>query len=112
MALVKTFNAYELQDEFSKMDRDYFTHYGYQALLDLFEECDCGHNTDLDVVAICCEFTEDSPENIAENYSNLEEVYDLINADGTVDAYRLEEFLNEHTWAMLLDNGNIIYQDF
>ena len=68
MALVKTFTAYELQETFRNMDRDYYSIPGYQAILDLFEETDCGTNTELDVIAICCDFTEEDPEYIVDNY--------------------------------------------
>ena len=64
--LVRTFNEYELRDEFVKMGRDYFSLDGYRAILDLFEEC--GGTTELDVIAICCDFTEAEPEDIIEDY--------------------------------------------
>jgi hypothetical protein len=112
MALVKVLNKYDLQREFQAMGRDYFSLEGYQALLDLFEECDCGKNTDLDVIAICCEFTEDKPEEIFEEYDNLDDVAECRDEDGEIDLDKLLDALNYHTIAILLDNGNILYQDF
>lgn len=104
MSLVKTFNKYELQNEFVKMERDYFTLDGYQAIIDLFDETVT--NTELDVIAICCEFSEDTPEDIRENYSNIE---DIAAADNTSD---LLDALNYYTLAILLSNGNILYSNF
>ena len=106
MALVKTFTNYELKEEFKKMDRDYYSLEGYQAILDLFEECDTT-NTELDVIGICCEFNEDTPEDIRENYDNVDE----INEAGD-DLDELMDALNYYTYAVLLDNGNILYQAF
>ena len=112
MALVKTFSAYELQEEFRKMDRDYFSIPGYQAILDLFEETDCDTNTELDVIAICCDFTEESPEYIYDNYDNIDDIADCKDEDGEIDTDKLMDALNYRTWAILLDNGNILYQNF
>lgn len=112
MALVKTLDAYDLQREFSAMDRDYYSLEGYQALLDLFEECDCGTNTDLDVIAICCDFNEEDPEDIVDNYDNLEEIADCRDEDGDIDVDALIDALNYYTWAVKLDNGSILYQAF
>lgn len=104
MALVKVFDKYDLQNEFKKVDRDYFSLDGYQALIDLFDETDT--NIELDVIAICCEFTESTPDDIRENYSNIE---DIKNASSTSD---LLDEINYYTIAVLLDNGNILYADF
>lgn len=112
MALVKVLDKYDLQREFQAMGRDYFSLEGYQALLDLFDECDCGRNTDLDVIAICCEFTEDDPETIFEEYENLDDIAESKDEDDEIDLDKLLDALNYHTIAILLDNGHILYQDF
>lgn len=110
--LVKTFNEYELQEEFRKWDRDYFTLEGYQALLDFFEETDCDTNTELDVIAICCDFTEDSPENIMDEYDNIDDIRECKDEEGNIDADALLDALNYRTWAIDLGNGNFLYLDF
>ena len=112
MALVKTLDKYDLQKEFKALDRDYYSLEGYQALLDLFEECDGGKNTDLDVIAICCEFTEDDASNIIDEYENIEEIAECRTADGLIDKDALMDALNYYTYAVRLDNGFILYQDF
>lgn len=110
--LVKTFDKYELQEEFRKFDRDYFSLEGYQALLDFFEETDCDTNTELDVIAICCDFTEDSPENIIDEYDNIDDIRECKDEEGNIDTDALLDALNYRTWAIKLDNGNILYLDF
>lgn len=112
MALVKILDKYDMQKEFKAFDRDNFSLDGYQALLDLFEECDCGKNTDLDVIAICCEFTESTIEDIYDDYSNIERIADTKDDDGEIDEDDFLDALNYYTYAVRLDNGNILYQDF
>ena len=112
MALVKVSDKYDLQAEFKAMDRDYFSLEGYQALLDLFEECDCGRNTDLDVIAICCDFEEEDAGYIQDQYDNIPEIADCQDEDGEIDEDALLDALNYYTWAVKLDNGSILYQQF
>ena len=92
MALRQTLDKYKLQKEFQEYDRDQFSIEGYQALIDYFEFGDI----ELDVIAICCEFSEDTPKEIQSNY-NLD------------DDDNLERYLSNHTWHQPLPNGNIIY---
>ncbi len=63
----KTIDVYQFRDTFKDYDRDDFSYEGYEALFDWFEEYDnCSDTeTELDVIAICCDFTE---------YENLEEL--------------------------------------
>ena len=112
MALVKTFDKYELQEAFRRMDRDYFSLEGYDEILRLFEETDCGTNTELDVIGICCDFTEDDPQTVQDDYDNIEEIADTQDEDGNIDEDALLDALNYYTWAVQLSNGNILYQRF
>lgn len=102
--LVKMLDKYDLQREFKEYDRDYFSLDGYQALLDLFEET--GTTTDLDVIAICCDFSEEEEDEIKDEYSNIDTIANAEDTESLLDA------LNYYTYAVLLDNGNILYQDF
>jgi hypothetical protein len=79
---------------------DQFSYEGLNALFDYLEELseDTGINIELDVIALCCEFTEYADlEEIKSHYSNttLESVDDL----------------HEHTQAIQFETG-IIIQDF
>lgn len=107
--LVKTiYDAATLQKEFISMNRDYFSYEGYEALIELFEECS-PQPVELDVIAICCEFNESSPEDIMNDYSNIF-VYD---PEATEDLNeQILEFINYHSWGVELSNGNILYQAF
>lgn len=60
--------ASQFRDAFHLADRaDQFS---YEALGMIFDYLnDCGSDVELDVIAVCCEFAEDTAEGIAHNYS-------------------------------------------
>lgn len=65
-----TVSIYDFRDAFGKVRPDNFS---YEALGHLFEylermEEDTGEEMELDVIAICCEFSEDTWEQIADQY--------------------------------------------
>ena len=70
-----------------------FTEEGFDALFDILN--DLGDDFELDVIGVDCDFSEDSLENVLNNY-NLESF----------------EELNDNTIAVLLDNGNVLYQNY
>lgn len=111
MALVITINdAYELKKRFEAANRDYFTVEACDELIELFNMD--GENVELDIIAICCDFTEETPEYIIDNYDNIEEIAAARDEDGGIDMERLMEALNYYTYAANLGNGNILYQNF
>jgi hypothetical protein len=73
-----------------------FSYEGLGALFDYMEEAD--PNAELDVIALCCDFSEDTVEDIAANYglefSSIE--------DGDTDGER------EHVRAYLEENTTIV----
>ena len=113
-------NASQFRDAFHQAWRGY--QFSYDALglhFDYFEDCD--PDMELDVIAICCEYTEDTVENIAGNYD-----IDLSNASDGADeasAYGLEQiakaeleivldYLNNHTSVVGETSSGIVYADF
>lgn len=116
MLVKMIYTADDLRNEFVKMDRDYYSYEGYEAILNLFEETDCGNPTNLDVVGICCDFNEEEPEGIMDAYNitiddmNWSEAVEELGEDVAMD--HLMDYLNYHTWAQDLGNGNILYQAF
>jgi hypothetical protein len=91
-------NFHRFQDAFSDMNRaDNFT---YEALKELYEYYDnIGEDIELDVIAICCDWSEMSEEDIRKEY-DLEE-------DDDVDSY-----LSNGTTYYALSNGNYLFQVF
>ena len=60
--------------------RDNFSNHGLRALFEYLEEYeqDTGEEIELDVVALCCEYSEEPLEDVLKNYSlqDLEELRD------------------------------------
>lgn len=79
----------EFVDAFREAGRgDNFSYAGLNALYDYFEEyeesCDC--EIEMDVIAICCEFTEyEDLEEIQENYTDISSLEDLHNHTSVVE---------------------------
>lgn len=112
--IVKTFNENDFINEFRLYDRmDNFSYKGLRILFESLEQTaqDCGVNIEMDVIALCCEYSEDSAEAIAIGY-NIgygEEGEDIIQL--------VEEYLQDNTYVCGQyedDNGvaYFIYQAF
>lgn len=71
----------QFHDAFRDMNRENnFSYEGRHALFDWIVDLDesCGTETELDVIALCCEFTEyNSFAEIQANYRDLEDLEDL-----------------------------------
>jgi len=99
-AFVDAFHAYDCYDQF-----------GYDALQVLFEyleqyEKDCGQEVELDVIALCCDYSVDSVEDIAEQYGvDLSECEDDQDKLDTVT-----EWLSDNTSVCgTTPSGQIVY---
>jgi len=101
MAIIQKLDKWDLQREFKAYDRDYYSLDGYQAMIDIFE--DLGEDWELDVIALCCDFNEATPEEIANDYG-LNTNYNNWEND-------VLQYLNENTLAVELDD-TILYQNF
>ena len=103
-----TVNQSEFIDAFHRYNR--YDQFGYDALCSLFDyleqiEEDTGEEEELDVIALCCDYSVDSVADIASNYS--------IDIDGMDDDEAREtvlEYLNDNTSVVDEDcNGQILY---
>ena len=108
--LYKTIDtSYELRKQFEAYGRDYYSNDGYQFLLDYYG--DEYENVELDVVAMCCEWTEYNDYNdLINDYGNLVDDDDDDDEDGYID--RLLRELDEYTYYQVLGNGNIMVAEF
>lgn len=105
-------NASQFRDEFRQCGRaDQFSYEALGLLFDYFEEIDSDY--DLDVIAICCEYSEESAADIARNYS-----IDLNDCDSEDDDY-LEQcaaavlaYLENHTSVVGVTPSGIVYAQF
>ena len=98
--MITTINEYDFIDAFRKMGREgNFSNDGLVALYEYLEmlEDDTGQPIELDVIALCCEFTE---------YDNLEE----FQANYSEDYETIEDIERETTVIMIDDDSFIIRQ--
>lgn len=98
----KTVSFYDFQDAFEKTERsDQFTYDGLKALYDFLCELEdnTGEDIELDVIAICCDFTE---------YESLKE----FQGDYGEEYQALEDIENETTVIRIPNSEGFIIQDF
>lgn len=97
MAIVQTISSsYQFERAFSDVNcSNNFTYEGLKALHDYLDDLseETGENIELDVIAVCCEYTEESFNDIINNYkidmSELDDMNDKTE-DGE-DEYTEEE---------------------
>jgi hypothetical protein len=90
-----TVSRYDFERAFVDADRkENFSYEALGLLFDYFEsyEEETGQEIELDVIAICCEYSEDYPDDIIANYSIDVEGLD---EDEKIDAVR--DYLNDNT---------------
>lgn len=106
--MYQTVSFYDFQRAFSEHERsDSFSYSGLEALFNHFEEMeeDTGEQIELDVISICCDFSEyDSALEAVQEYQG--ELEDKESEEEALD------WLNEHTFVLECDNGHVVIQDF
>lgn len=87
---------------------DRYDQFGYEALSILFDyleelERDMGEEIELDVIALCCDYSVDTVEEIADNYS--------LKAEDDEDLREVvEDYLRDNTSVIgELSDGRILY---
>lgn len=89
--------------EFSEYGReDNFSYYGLKALYEYLSDISEEVPYELDVIAICCEYSEYSLEDAVSTYSYLIEEKDIDNMDEMVD------ILSDHTTVLRTDRQDTI----
>lgn len=93
-------------NEFHTMGRESnFSYQGRSILFDYLEELE---NYELDVIAICCEFSESTWQEVADNYNiDLSEYGD---ADDRIEA--IKEYLEHNTIVVGYTDDFVVYADF
>ncbi len=90
--IIKVDTASLLMDQFKQCGRE--NQFSYTALEHLIEfYASIGmDDIELDVIALCCDFSEDSLENVLKDYG--------------LDSF---EELQNNTWAIMTDDNNVLY---
>lgn len=107
-----TISVYDFRDAFIKCGRkDQFSYEALGMLFDYFEQYEdgTGEEIELDPIAVCCEFAEESPEDIAANYE-----IDISAAEDSKEEMRIVmEYLDDRTSVVgETSTGYIVYQQF
>ena len=106
-------HASQFRDQFRQCGRgDQFSYEGLGLLFDYLEEIDPQY--DLDVVALCCDYTESTPAEIARDYS-----IDLNDADPEDGDYEekcaaivIEHVTEQGALVGVTSTGAIVYASF
>jgi len=93
----QTIDIHEFKRQFKQTRPDSFSERALDKLFNYFEEIEdeTGEQFELDVIAICCEFSEDQLDDVLKSY-NLESIDDLL----------------EETMAIEIDDSTIVYQNY
>ena len=107
----QTVNLSDFRTAFYQMNRgDQFTHAGLEVLFNYLEENEDERNEmELDVVALCCDFAEDEPLEIADSYSIElgDEAVDPKNVFAIV-----REFLEDEGVLVGETDSTLVYRQF
>jgi hypothetical protein len=108
--MIQTINLYDFRDAFKRYGRgEQFSYEGLELIFDYIEEYEqsTGEQVEFDVVALCCEWCEQTPEDIAMAY-NLEI---CVSEENTLQ--NVLEYLHDETQvAGVTDSGNVVYVQF
>ena len=106
----QTVDFYDFQRAFEQCRPDNFSYQGLGVLWDCLEqyEEDCGEELELDVIALCCDFSEASVEQIADGYN-----IDLTDCeDDEEKAEAVREHLEDNGALIGEVSGGFVYRDF
>jgi hypothetical protein len=107
----QTITSYSFRQAFKDAGREsQFSLTALDALFDYFEqyEQDSGEQIELDVVAICCEYIEESYKDTAYSYNIA-----LDDEDSEAEhIQQVKDFLETETIMVSEDDGIIVYQQF
>ena len=109
-----TVSVYDFREAFRQTfrqtGRENFSYEALGLLFDHLEEYEegSGEEIELDVVAICCDYTEDDAVSIAGNYD-----IDITDMDEDEALEAVQDYLNNNTSVIgTTSTGSIVYADF
>jgi hypothetical protein len=99
----------DFTNAFRNSDRkDQFSYEALELIFDYLDdyERETGEEIEFDIIAICCEWAEDTPENIAVAY----DIDICVSPENTMQA--VMDFLCDNTTAYETSSGTIVYVQF
>ena len=109
----QTVNFSTFQTAFEQLRPNNFSYEGLTALFDYFEqyEADTGEELELDVIAICCEYSEYTLYEIASDYGYINS-FDLSD-DEKLTLEKALSFLDDNTHVVGVTSQNtIVFRQF
>lgn len=111
MAIVQTLNKHSFIEAFKQSSRkDQFSYEALEAIFDYLEEYSdsTGEPVEMDIVGICCDWTEEDWKQVAEDYKiDLEDCED---DEARIEAVR--DYLEFETQCVELSEGSFVYVNF
>ena len=111
MAIVQTLTKSSFVDAFKQSYRkDQFSYEALGAIFDYLEEYSdsTGENVEFDIVAICCDWSEMTWQEIAQSYDV--DLSQCTDDDERIDV--VKDFLSEETQFVELSDGNFVFIQF
>ena len=105
-----TITEHDFTEAFRQVRPDNFSYEGLRHMFEAFEELDedCGTETELDVIAICCEFSEYTADELIEYYS----VHGFREELGSFNDWRLYGDREADKLAEWLENQTFLLAQF
>lgn len=116
MAIVQTVNFSSFCDAFVRMDRtNNFSYEAKQALFDYLENMseETGEDFELDIIALCCEYSEASASEIIESF-DLHEIEDFEDEEDFKERQfeEVKDYLEYNTFVVMAEDGKFVYANF
>ena len=112
--MYQTVTFEDFRDAFRAYDRmPNFTYDGARILFDYLEalEDDIGEKIELDVIALCCEYAEDMPLDIAEYYGLYDKI-EKLDCDGDIHKAIVTCLEDEDVYIGTTEAGAIVFRQF
>lgn len=111
----QTVSKSDFIDQFNVMNRpENFSYEARGMLFDYLEEYEesAGEELEMDVIAVCCEYSEDSADSIAANYMDAEDYAEFkeLSEDEQIDGIR--EYLEQNTTIVGETPSGFVYAQF
>ena len=105
-------NFYQFHDAFKQLRPNNFTYEGLQALFEYCEDYEhgSGENMELDVIALCCDVTEEKPLSIALGYRIDLSAVDL--SDDPAIRQLVLDHLQDHTTVVGETADSILFVNY
>ena len=99
------------RNAFQEIRPNNFSHAGLSVLFEYFEEFEdsTGEEIELDVIAVCCEYSEQPWQEVAESYD-----IDLSQCDDDEERISaIQDYINDHSqYCGITEDGSIVYLQF